>query len=99
MIHLCEPVHKRYNVAVTKVLGRNMEAIVVETEKVARECMRYMKEQRCEPETFLPLDYIEANPLNDRLREITEPRGVKLVLFRLVALRFLVKKSATYHCH
>jgi len=54
-----------------------MEAIVVETEKVARECMRYMKEQRCEPETFLPLDYIEANPLNDRLREITEPRGVK----------------------
>ena len=77
LIHLCEPVHKRYNVAVTKVLGRNMEAIVVETEKVARECMRYMKEQRCEPETFLPLDYIEANPLNDRLREITEPRGVK----------------------
>ena len=77
LINLCEPSHKKYNVAVTKVLGRNMEAIVVETEKVARDCMRYMKEQRCEPETFLPLDYIEATPLNDRLREITEPRGVK----------------------
>ena len=77
LINLCEPVHKRYNVAVTKVLGRNMEAIVVETEKVARDCMRYMKEQRCEPETFLPLDYIEANPLNDRLREISEPKGAR----------------------
>ena len=54
-----------------------MEAIVVETEKVARQCMGYMKEQRCEPETFLPLDYIDAKPINDRLREITDPRGVK----------------------
>ena len=34
LINLCEPSHKKYNVAVTKVLGRNMEAIVVETEKV-----------------------------------------------------------------
>ena len=77
LMKLCEPVHKRYNVAITKVLGRNMEAIVVETEKVARQCMGYMKEQRCEPETFLPLDYIDAKPINDRLREITEPKGVK----------------------
>ena len=42
---LCEPVHKRYAVAVTKVLGKNMEAIVVDTEKTGRECLQYMKEQ------------------------------------------------------
>ena len=80
-MQLCEPVHKRYNVAITKVLGRNMDAIIVDTEKVARQCMGYMKEQRAEPETFLPLDYIDAKPINDRLREITEPRGVKYVVF------------------
>uniref|UniRef100_T1GHG8 SMC hinge domain-containing protein n=1 Tax=Megaselia scalaris TaxID=36166 RepID=T1GHG8_MEGSC len=33
MINMCQPTHKRYNVAVTKVLGKYMEAIIVDTEK------------------------------------------------------------------
>merc|ERR1711936_657933 len=32
-----------------------------------------------EPETFLPLDYIQAKPLKERLRNISNPRGVKLL--------------------
>ena len=32
-----------------------------------------------EPETFLPLDYIQAKPLKERLRNITNPKGVKLL--------------------
>ena len=32
-----------------------------------------------EPETFLPLDYIQAKPLKERLRNITSVRGVKLL--------------------
>lgn len=38
-----------------------------------------MKEQRLEVETFLPLDYLQAKPLKQRLRDIKEPRQVKLV--------------------
>lgn len=68
MINMCQPQHKRYNVAVTKVLGKYMEAIVVDTEKTARKCIQILKEQRLEPETFLPLDYIQAKPLKERLR-------------------------------
>lgn len=45
-----------------------MEAIVVDTEKTARQCIQYLKEQYLEPETFLPLDYIQAKPLKERLR-------------------------------
>ena len=47
-----------------------MYAIVVDTEKTARDCIQYMKEQCAEPETFLPLDYIDAKPINEQLREI-----------------------------
>nr|CAD7260943.1 unnamed protein product [Timema shepardi] len=67
MINMCQPIHKRYNVAITKVLGKYMEAIVVDTEKTARQCIQYLKEQMLEPETFLPLDYIQAKPLKERL--------------------------------
>ena len=56
-----------------------MEAIVVDTEKTARDCIRHLKEQRFEPETFLPLDFIRARPLKERLRNITCPKNVKLL--------------------
>lgn len=79
MYNMCEPIHKRYNVAITKVLGKYMEAIVVDTEKTARQCIQYLKEQYLEPETFLPLDYIQAKPLKERLRNIQEPKNVKLL--------------------
>ncbi|KAI4495690.1 hypothetical protein M0802_008525 [Mischocyttarus mexicanus] len=79
MYNMCEPIHKRYNVAITKVLGKYMEAIVVDTEKTARQCIQYLKEQYLEPETFLPLDYIQAKPLKERLRNVQEPKNVKLL--------------------
>lgn len=79
MINMCQPTHKRYNVAVTKVLGKYMEAIIVDTEKTARRCIQILKEQMLEVETFLPLDYLQAKPLKQRLRDIRDPKQVKLV--------------------
>merc|ERR1719443_1850006 len=79
LINMSNPIHKKYNVAITKQLGRYMEAIVVDTEQTARQCIRYLKDQMLEPETFLPLDYIQAKPLKERLRNITNPKGVKLL--------------------
>lgn len=37
-----------------------MDAIIVDSEKTGRDCIQYIKEQRGEPETFLPLDYLEV---------------------------------------
>merc|ERR1719266_1660005 len=79
MINMSQPIHKKYNVAITKQLGRYMEAIVVDTEGTARQCIQYLKDQMLEPETFLPLDYIQAKPLKERLRNINNPEGVKLL--------------------
>lgn len=79
MINMCQPTHKRYNVAITKVLGKYMEAIVVDTEKTARRCIQVLKERMLEPETFLPLDYIQAKPLRERLRFALLRRSVALL--------------------
>lgn len=79
LLNLCKPIHKRYNMAITRVMGKSMEAIVVDTEKTGRQCIQYLKDQMMEPETFLPLDYIEVKPMKERLRNIQNPKGVKLI--------------------
>uniref|UniRef100_A0A4W5RWE3 Structural maintenance of chromosomes 1B n=1 Tax=Hucho hucho TaxID=62062 RepID=A0A4W5RWE3_9TELE len=77
LVDLCSPIHKKYQLAVTKVFGRYMNAIVVSSEKVARDCIRFVKEERAEPETFLPIDYLDVSPLNERLRVV---RGAKMMV-------------------
>ncbi|XP_051978683.1 structural maintenance of chromosomes protein 1B-like [Xyrauchen texanus] len=77
LVDLCQPIHKKFQLAVTKVFGKNMNAIVVTTAKVAQDCIRFLKEERAEPETFLPIDYIDVRPLNERLREV---RAAKMVV-------------------
>ncbi|CAN9498997.1 unnamed protein product [Ophioblennius macclurei] len=70
LFDLCSPIHKKYQLAITKVFSRYISAIVVSTEKVARDCIAFMKEERAEPETFLPIDFLAVSPLNERLREL-----------------------------
>ncbi|KAF6121841.1 structural maintenance of chromosomes 1B [Phyllostomus discolor] len=77
LLDLCHPIHKKYQLAVTKLFGQYMVAIVVTSEKVARDCIRFLKEERAEPETFLALDYLDVKPINERLREI---KGCKMVI-------------------
>ncbi|XP_024435286.1 structural maintenance of chromosomes protein 1B isoform X1 [Desmodus rotundus] len=77
LLDLCHPIHKKYQLAVTKLFGQYIIAIVVTSEKVARDCIRFLKEERAEPETFLALDYLDIKPINERLREI---KGCKMVI-------------------
>ncbi|XP_065426118.1 structural maintenance of chromosomes protein 1B isoform X2 [Chrysemys picta bellii] len=67
LLDLCHPIHKKYQLAVTKVFGKYMSAIVVATEKIARDCIRFLKEERAEPETFLALDYLDTVSLDGTL--------------------------------
>jgi structural maintenance of chromosome 1 len=80
LIDHCEPVHRKYQLAITKVMGKSMDAIVVDTEKTARECIKFMKEQHLQSETFYPLDYIDVGTIDERLREIREPRNTKMLI-------------------
>lgn len=54
-------------------------SIVCDTEETAREAIAYLKEQRFAPETFLPSQGIDVHPINEKLRELSYPKGAKLV--------------------
>ncbi|XP_054070670.1 structural maintenance of chromosomes protein 1B [Rissa tridactyla] len=77
LLDLCHPIHKKYQLAVTKVFSKYMTAIVVATEKTARDCIQFLKQERAEPETFLALDYLDVKPINEKLREI---KGAKMLV-------------------
>ena len=79
LINMVQSTHKKYNVAITRQLGRYMESIVVDTEQTAWQCFQYLKDQMLEQETFLPLDFIQANIYMERLRTNSYPKGVKLL--------------------
>ncbi|GAA5966085.1 hypothetical protein JCM21900_006440 [Sporobolomyces salmonicolor] len=78
VIDLCKPTQQKYGVAVTTVLGRNIDAIVVDTEKTAISCIEYMRVQRLGTATFLPLETIKVQPVSDKYRSIA--KGARLAI-------------------
>lgn len=70
---LFKVVHEKYKVAITKIMGKNLDAIVVDTERTARQCIQYLKEQMIEPESFLPLDFLQVKPLRTFFRWVISP--------------------------
>lgn len=66
--NLVKPVHSRYKIAIIKVFGKNMEAIVVDTTNTAKQCIQYLKQHKIGVETFLPLDSLKTKALKERLR-------------------------------
>lgn len=62
------PFFFRYTLAITRVLGRNMDAIVVDTEKTGRDCIQYLKEQvwfaTCRSNIFMIIFLLQKQQLN-----------------------------------
>ncbi|XP_012343346.2 structural maintenance of chromosomes protein 1A-like [Apis florea] len=85
----------------TKVLGKYCNSIIVSTNKVAIQCINYLKEQQIGSETFLPVENLKVEPIKEILRGITEPKNVKLLYdvlkFELVeitnAILFVTKNT------
>ncbi|EMD32195.1 hypothetical protein CERSUDRAFT_118824 [Gelatoporia subvermispora B] len=78
VIDLCKPTQRKYETAVSVVLGRNIDAVVVDEEKTAIDCIEYMRNQRAGQATFIPLDTIQAKPINDKFRSFA--KGARLAV-------------------
>ncbi|RPD56436.1 condensin complex subunit SMC1 [Lentinus tigrinus ALCF2SS1-6] len=78
VVDLCKPTQRKYETAVAVVLGRNIDAIVVDEEKTAIDCIEYMRNQRAGQATFIPLDTIQVKPVNDKFRAFA--KGARLAV-------------------
>ncbi|KAF2022105.1 putative cohesin complex subunit [Aaosphaeria arxii CBS 175.79] len=65
---LVKPKQKKYERAVETLLGWHMDAIIVDTDRTAKQCIRYLKEQKVGVFTFIPLDTITVMAVNQNLK-------------------------------
>lgn len=57
---LCQPKKDKYALAVSTILGKNFDSVIVDNVMVAQECIAYLKKQRAGIASFIPLDTIDV---------------------------------------
>ncbi|EIW78182.1 cohesin complex subunit psm1 [Coniophora puteana RWD-64-598 SS2] len=92
---LCKPTQRKYETAVAVILGRNIDAVVVDEERVAIECIDYMRNQRAGQATFIPLDTIQVKPVNDKFRAFA--KGARLAV-DVVQYESAVERALQHAC-
>lgn len=93
MTELCRPLQKKFNLAVTVAMGRFMDAVVVEDESTGKECIKYLKEQRLPPQTFIPLQSIRVKQINERSRSLG---GTARLVFDVIQFDRSLEKAILY---
>ena len=92
---LCKPKQKKYADAVSTVLGRHFDAIVVDNEKTAKECIQHLRDQRAGQATFIPLETIQVKPFSSSLKGMH--RGMRPAI-ETVDYDNSVSRAITYAC-
>ena len=67
---LCTPKIRKYDQAVSTFLGRHIDAIIVDDERTANECIQYLRTERRGVATFIPLDTISGTTIDSNLKGI-----------------------------
>ncbi|KQJ94723.1 structural maintenance of chromosomes protein 1 isoform X2 [Brachypodium distachyon] len=93
MTELCRPAQKKYNLAVTVAMGKFMDAVVVEDESTGKECIKYLKEQRLPPQTFIPLQSVRVKPIIEKLRTLG---GSAQLIFDVIQFDRALEKAVLY---
>ncbi|CRG88328.1 Structural maintenance of chromosomes protein 1 [Talaromyces islandicus] len=92
---LCKPKQKKYAEAVSTVLGRHFDAVVVDNEKTAKECIQHLRDQRAGQATFIPLETIQVKAFNSNLKGMH--RGMRLAI-ETVDYENSVARAISYAC-
>ena len=92
---LCKPIEKRFQTAVSTVLGRHFDSVIVENEKTAIESIEYLKQQRRGQATFIPLDTIQFTAPSSNLKN--QHKGCRMALDTINYDRSL-ERAMSYVC-
>lgn len=92
---LCKPKQKKYQEAVSTVLGRHFDAVVVDTEATAKQCIEYLRDHRSGQATFIPLDTIQVKAVNTNLKGMH--RGMRPAI-ETVDFDHSVSRAISYAC-
>ena len=92
---LITPASRKYATAVSVVLGKHLDSIVVDTEKTAIECINYLRLQRRGILTFLPLSSLSVTSVDPHLRSLG---GSAIPLVDVIQCDASVKRAVQFAC-
>lgn len=92
---LCKPTEKRFQIAVSTIMGRNFDAVIVEDEKTAIDCIEFLRDQRRGQLTFIPLDRIQWTAVNSNLKGVH--RGSRMAI-DTVKYESSLERAISYVC-
>ena len=67
---LADPTNDRYKLAMSVVLGKDFDSVIVDTPETAMQCIQVVKERRMPPMTFLPAETIKVKEIDPGLRSM-----------------------------
>ena len=89
-------VNSKYAMALEVAAGPRLRSIVVENEKIAAECIKYLKDNRLGTATFLPLTRIEERESVKEIDKLADARGSHGKAIKLVEFEPKFKKVFSY---
>ncbi|MBI4149923.1 chromosome segregation protein SMC [Candidatus Woesearchaeota archaeon] len=69
-------VSSKYALALEIVAGQRLKSVVVADDRVAAECIKYLKTNKLGTATFLPLNKVKAQPVASEIVELKKANGV-----------------------
>lgn len=85
-------VNSKYALALEVAAGARLKSIVVEDDKVASECIKYLKQKRFGVATFFPLNKIKAKSVKAEVKSIAKAKGSHGLAINLVSFDNKFKK-------
>jgi chromosome segregation protein len=67
---------EKYSLALEVAASSRIQSIVVENDKIAADCIRYLKDKQLGIATFLPLNKLKSRIIDTQAREIAKKKGV-----------------------
>ncbi|MBW2983544.1 chromosome segregation protein SMC [Candidatus Woesearchaeota archaeon] len=85
-----------YTLALEVAAGPRIKSIIVEDDKVAAECIKYLKQNKYGTATFLPLSKIKSKEASPELKELAKSRGCHGFALDLISYDNQFKKAFSY---
>lgn len=89
-------VSSKHSLALEIAAGSKIESIVVENDKIASECISYLKSSRLGVATFVPLNKIKPIKSSSETKKYSESRGVHGLAIDLVSFDNKFKNAFSY---
>ena len=89
-------VNSEYSTALEVAAGGKVNSIVVEDDKVASDCIKYLKESRLGIASFLPLNKLKNIPKSVEIQKIAQSNGVRGFAIDLIGFESKFRKVFSY---